>query len=125
MKYMKKIINMALVAALLCSSLLLGACGNGAGSTEDAGGKKAYKVAVKDALGNPYTEGVVVQYHQNGAMVAMQIVNPETGIATKELDAGDYTVKLQFTDGPEGYYYVEEGLTLSADKTELGRCESQ
>ena len=119
MKFGKRVLNLALVAALLCSSLLLGACGNGAGGTEDAGGKKEYKVAVKDALGNPYTEGVVVQYHQNGAMAAMQIVNPETGIATKELDAGDYTVKLQFTDGPEGYYYVEEGLTLSADKTEI------
>lgn len=118
MKLVKKVINMAMVAALLCSSLLLGACGND-GNTVDAGGKKAYSVAVKDALGNPYTEGVVVQYHQNGAMVAMQIVNPQTGVATKELDAGDYTVKLQFTDGPDGYYYVEEGLTLSADKTEL------
>ena len=119
MKLGKRLLNLVLVATLLCSSLLLGACGNGAGSTEDAGGKKAYSVAVKDALGNPYTEGIVVQYHQNGAMVAMQIVNPQTGVATKELDAGDYTVKLQFTDGPDGYYYVEEGLTLSATKTEL------
>ena len=118
MKFLKRVLNMALVAALLCSSLLLGACGTD-GNSSEAGGKKAYSVAVKDAIGTPYTEGVIVQYHQNGAMVAMQIVNPETGVATKELDAGDYTVKLQFTDGPDGYYYVEEGLTLSADKTEL------
>ena len=121
MKIVKKMIHFALVAALLCSTMLLGACGTDANNSQ-AGGKKAYSVAIKDALGNPYTEGVVVQYHQNGAMVAMQVVNPQTGIATKELDAGDYTVKLQFTDGPDGYHYVEEGLTLSADKTEIGRA---
>ena len=95
MKFRNRLLIPVLVATLLCCSLLLGACG---GTTDTAnGGKKDYKVAVKDALGNPYTAGVVVQFHQNGSMVAMQIVNPETGIATKNLEAGDYTVK-QTTD---------------------------
>ena len=119
MKLGKKLLNIALAATLICSTVLLGACGNGEETGSEASKETEYKVAVKDALGNPYTEGVVVQFHKDGAQVAMQIVNPETGVAAKTLEKGDYTVKLQFTDGPEGYYYVEEGLTLSADKTEV------
>ena len=115
MKLIKRINVFIVAAVLLCSAMMLGACGDNA----QAGGEKEYKVAVKDALGTPYTEGVVVQFFQGETQAAMQVVNPETGIAAKTLEAGDYTVKLQFTDGAEGYHYVEEGLTLSADKTEL------
>ena len=43
----------------------------------------------------------------------------ESGVATKELDKGNYTVELMFTDGEDGYHYNKEGLTLSAGKTEL------
>ncbi len=109
MKKMKKLI---VAAALMCSAMLMAACG------DNASGEKEYKVAVKDALGTPYTEGVVVQFYQDGVQTAMQVVDAQ-GVATKTLAAGDYTVKLQFTDGEEGYYYVEEGLTLSATDTEL------
>ena len=115
MKLMKKINVIIVAAVLMCSAMMLGACGD----QSQAGGEKEYKVAVKDALGNPYTSGIVVQFYKDGAQTAMQVVNPETGIAAKTLEAGDYTVKLQFTDAAAGYYYVEEGLTLSADKTEL------
>lgn len=115
MKLMKKINVIIVAAVLLCSAMMLGACGDGS----QAGGEKEYKVAVKDALGNPYTSGIVVQFYKDGVQTAMQVVNPETGVAAKKLEAGDYTVKLQFTDDAAGYYYVEEGLTLSADKTEL------
>lgn len=112
---MKKFSKIIIAATLMCGAMVLGACGNGG---DAAGGEKEYKVTVKDALGNPYS-GVVVQFYKDGAQEAMQVVDPSTGVATKKMAAGDYTVKLQFTDNAEGYYYKEEGLTLSADKTEL------
>ena len=124
MRFMKKISTMLVVAALMCSTMMLGACGNSAGgdtqqgSTSQDGGKKEYKVTVKDAFGTPYTSGVIVQFLKDGAEHAMQVCD-ENGVAKKELDAGDYTVTLKFTDDASAYYYIEEGLTLSADKTEL------
>ena len=111
---MKRITKVIIAATLLCSAMVLGACGN-----TEAGGVKEYKVAVKDALGKPCTSGVVVQFYKGDEQAGMQVVNPQTGIATKELEAGDYTVKLQFTDGADGYHYEEEGLKASADKREL------
>ena len=111
MKIMKKIKRTIIAAALLCTAMMLGACGDN--------GEREYKVSVKDALGNSYTNGVVVQFLQDGVQVAMQVINPETGVASKTLTKGDYTVKLQFTGDADAYHYVEEGLTLSADKTEL------
>lgn len=117
MKFMKRLNTIIIAAALLCSTMMLSACGNGGDS--QAGGEKEYKVTVKDALGNPYTDGIVVQFYQGETQAAMQVVDPATGVATKALEAGDYTVKLQFTDNADSYHYVEEGLTLSADKTEL------
>ncbi len=117
MKFMKKINVIIIAAVLMCSAMMLGACGNETGNV-DAGGEREYKVTVKDALGNPYTSGIVVQYLKDGAQVAMQVCD-DKGVATKKLEAGDYTVALQFTDDAAGYHYVTEGLNLSADKTEL------
>lgn len=119
MKLMKKINRIIVAAALLCSAMMLSACNSSTGGDTTVGGDRDYKVAVKDALGNPYTSGVVVEFHKDGKQVALQVVDQETGVATKTLEAGDYTVKLQFTGDAAEYYYEEEGLTLSADKTEL------
>ena len=77
-----------------------------------------YRVKVVDPLGNPYTEGVVVQFLQNGAPAGMQVVDAE-GVATKELADGDYTVELSFTDANANYHYDKTDLALSADKKEL------
>lgn len=114
MKNMKKMIALFL-ACMLCGTMLLGACGNG---TTTEAKEKEYKVTVKDALGNAYSSGIVVLFYQGDTQVAMQVCN-ENGEAIKTLETGDYTVKLQFTGDASGYYYDEEGLTLSADKTEL------
>ncbi|MBQ8683613.1 MAG: hypothetical protein IJ518_03735 [Clostridia bacterium] len=104
---MKKLSSLLLAAALLCGVLGLVGCS-----------APAYKVRVVDAMGNPYTTGVIVCFKQNGAQVAMQPID-ETGVATKELDKGNYDVELMFTGDAADYYYEKEGLTLSADKMEL------
>ena len=105
---MKKIITLFLATTLLLSALLLASC--------SAGGEATYKVSVKDALGNPYTTGIVVQFMQNGEKVAMQAVNKD-GIAEKVLTKGDYDVELSFTDNAEAYHY-EAGIKLTAKETE-------
>lgn len=107
---MKKII--ALLLAVACCAGLLGACG------EQDGGERTYKVHIHDAVGNPYTSGVVVKFVQNGVQAGMQVLNAQ-GVAEKTLPKGDYTVELQFTDSDIKYVYDESQLNLSADKTEL------
>lgn len=99
---------LALLTALVCCAALLSACG---------GGDPAYKVRVVDALGNPYTSGVIVKFMENGAQAGMQVVNGE-GVAEKVLPKGDYTVELQFTDSDVNYVYDEAALKLGG-KTEL------
>ena len=102
--------SFALILALVCCVSLLAACGGTAEPT--------YKVRVKDALGNPYTSGVIVKFMQNGTQAGMQVLNSE-GVAEKTLPKGDYTVELQFTDSDINYVYDQSALALSGGKTEL------
>ena len=106
-KHFQKRLCLLLVVAL-CLPLLLCSCGSTA----------TYRVTVTDALGTPYTNGVVVQFFKNGQQAGMQVVD-ENGVASKELDKGDYTVELSFTSADTSYYYDKTDLTLSADKTDL------
>ena len=108
MKRFTKMMSLLAAVTVLALSLLTG-CG-----PADPG----YQVKVVDALGNPYTEGVVVQFMQNGAPVGMQVVGAN-GIAAKDLEDGDYTVELTFTDEKAEYYYDTTNLTMSADSKEL------
>lgn len=108
---MKKIRALLLAAVLLCAVVACSACGGN-------GGEPTYKVSVVDALGNPYTSGIVVKFMQNGTQAGMQVVG-ENGVAEKALPKGEYTVELQFTDSDNRYVYDESNLTLSADKPEL------
>ena len=101
----------ALLVLLLCLALLLTGCGK----TES--GEQTYTVTVKDALGTPYTTGVVVKFLQNGEQVAMQPCN-EKGEAAKTLAAGEYTVELSFTDTESDYHY-DKNLKLTADAPTL------
>ncbi len=96
-----------LLAVVLCMSMALTGCG----------GEATYKVTVKDALGNAYSSGIVVEFLQDGTKVAMQPCD-DNGVASKKLAKGDYTVALSFTDGEENYYY-ESDLSVSAKKREL------
>lgn len=78
-------------------------------------GQKTYKVTVKDALGNPYTSGIIVQFMQGSKQAAIQACD-ENGVAEKKLDSGKYTVALNFTDKDKEYYY--EAVELTAKQNE-------
>jgi len=107
MKNMKKLAALLLSLMLCCTAFW--ACG---GESADA----AYQVCVKDALGTPYTSGVVVKFMQNGIQAGMQVVNGE-GIAEKTLPKGDYTVELQFTDSDVSYVHNADTVKLTASQT--------
>lgn len=111
---MKQILALAL-ALTLC--LGLAACGGNDGP-QLAAGEALYKVTVADALGNPYTAGVIVQFMQNGQQVGMQVVNDQ-GVAEKALPKGDYSVELKFTDSKANYYYDAEAAKLSEKENAL------
>lgn len=125
MKNINRAKAMLLAVLMLLSMAMFAACGGdggNAGVTGNASNENSpnasYKVTVTDAVGTPFTSGVVVKYMQGGNQAGMQVVN-ENGDAVKELPKGDYTVELQFTDSGAAYCVDTEDLTLSADKTEL------
>lgn len=95
MKNIKRFISSLLIATFTLTLFTLTACGKG---------EKDYTVNIKDALGNPYTSGVVVKFMQGGKQVAMQSCD-EQGTATKSLTNGKYNVVLQFADNDNEYYY--------------------
>lgn len=113
-----------ITALLLALVLILGlvACGEKEETpkTEAAAPAAApgYSVTVTDAFGNPCTDGIIVRFMQNGQQVSMQVVN-ENGNVTKELEDGEYTVELQFTDKNAAYYYDQTDLTMTAEKKAL------
>ncbi len=118
---MKKIIAMLL--ALLVLSTLFAACGGEQPQTPDSTGENespaaGYQVKVVDHLGNPYTEGIIVRFMQNGQQVSMQTIGAD-GVAAKDLPDGEYTVELKFTDGDALYYYDPSNVTVSAEKKTL------
>ena len=88
---LKRFASMALAITLILSCAALFSCG--AKEIE-------YTVNVKDALGNPYSSGIIVNFMQNGERAAMQAVD-ENGTAKKTLTKGDYTVELDFTGDKE------------------------
>lgn len=106
--------NTLLLVLVMVLSLLLTACGGG---TAENGGNAAYSVKVTDAQGTPYTVGVIVKFLKDGVQVAMQPVNAN-GVATKELEKGNYTVELVFT-GDDAGYYDPAAAVLSAEKTSI------
>ena len=110
----------ALVLALvLCLSCMLCACGQeSSGEVKTGSGEANYQVTVADALGNPYTDGVIVRFLQNGQQTAMQVVDGN-GTAAKVMPKGEYQVELMFTDETGSFYYDQTDMTLTADKTEM------
>lgn len=114
----KKLISLIL-AVLLCAAMLA-ACGEQDAAEETTQNTKeaAYRVSVVDALGNPYTEGIIVSFTGENGETAMQKVN-ESGVAEKTLTKGTYAVELMFTGDENAYHYDAAGLEVTADATEL------
>lgn len=115
MKQIKKTACLILCLLMTASLCLLAGCG---GEKQEQPKDLTYQVKVTDALGNPYTTGVVVRFLQGGEQAALQAVDAD-GTAKKTLPADSYTVELMFTDSEASYYYDKSDLTLSAEKTEL------
>lgn len=107
-----QIFALVLAAVLMCTLFA------GCKQEETLPSEMTYKVTVVDALGTPYTSGVVVRFMKDGSQAAMQVVNNE-GIAEKTLPTGDYTAELTFTGDAAAYHYERDGLVLSANQTEL------
>ena len=105
-----------IMAAVLALSMLFTLCA--CGSNNEDNGMANYQVKVLDGEGNALTTGVIVKFLKDGQQVAMQPVNGE-GIAAKELDKGDYTVELTFTNSELSGYYDASLAVLSSDKTAL------
>ncbi len=109
MKFLKNFGICIMTIALMCVVVMLSACD---------GGEATYKVTVKDSLGLPYKEGIIVKFMQNGEQIAMQACD-EKGVAEKKLAKGDYTVELSFTDSEADFYFDTKDFELSGKKTEL------
>ncbi len=112
----KKALGLLLAASLLMACLLCG-CG---GDTESGDASAdtlpdGYYIKVVDALGNPYTDGVVVQFMQDGKAAGMQKTN-EQGIAAKDLADGTYTVELSFTSTDTEYHHNAAEVTLTPEQ---------
>ncbi len=112
---MKKIQKVLALLMALCTLVLCG-CQTTPDSTEPT--ELTYSVSVLDGYGKAVTSGVIVQIMKGEEQVAMQPVNGE-GKVEKTLATGEYTVQLQFTGDASGYYYDQENLVLTAEKTAL------
>ena len=112
------------LAAALALAMLLALCACGEDSKKDSQPDikdvttATYQVKVLDGQGKPFTGGVVVKFLKNGEQVAMQKPD-DNGVATKELEKGDYTVELMFTDSSQTASYDTASAVLSAEKTTL------
>ena len=124
-KMMKKALCLLTVATLLLTCLLCG-CGGGEPAAEDANNEASadaptttlpngYYVQVVDALGNPYTDGVVVQFMKDGAAAGMQKTD-ENGYAAKDLADGTYTIEMMFTAADAQYHHNAAEITLTPEK---------
>lgn len=120
---LKRMKALLLTLIMVCSVVMLCACGKKDGETQstDGGnqsGTAVYTVKLVDVLGNPFADSIVVIFLQNGEQVAMQPVNAE-GTVSKELPKGQYDVELQFTKDAEKYHYASESLQVTAENTNL------
>lgn len=112
--------TLSLVLAVLLCAAMLAACGEQGAAEETTlnTNEAAYRVSVVDALGTPYTEGIIVSFTGEDGQTVMQKVN-EAGVAEKTLTKGTYAVSLMFTGDESAYHYDATGLEVTAEATEL------
>lgn len=124
MKLSKRIKALLLCTVLLCSVVAFTACGDedsvqtDAGENLENGDPVAYKVTVVDGLGNPYTEKIIVKFMQNGSQVAMATID-KSGVVSKELPAGEYSVEIATTESGVDCYYDAQKAKVTADAPQL------
>ena len=100
------------VTVLLCTVLLCACNDDGEAAS---GGEATYKVTVLDAAGKPGS-GIIVKFMQGDKQIAMQPVDA-SGVATKKLEKGDYTLQFVYTADNSTAYCDEATATVSASKT--------
>ncbi|MBQ9761763.1 MAG: hypothetical protein IJV82_01650 [Oscillospiraceae bacterium] len=81
-------------------------------------GDAVYKVILTDGVGNPYTQKVKVRFVQDGAQIAMAIVNAD-GVAEKTLPMGEYDIQIESFSSGVSFYYDAAAAKMTADITEL------
>lgn len=120
MNPVKRIKALTLAVVMLLTVCLLCACQNNAGTQPTTAMSKnaVYKVTVLGVDGKAVSDGAVVRFLKNGEEVALQKTDA-SGVASKELERGDYTVEIMFLSADSNYYYDAAQMTLSAVKTEL------
>lgn len=119
MENTKRRVAFLVTLALVVLLVLTGCGGSGeAAPAAAADGNVEYKVTLTDALGNLYSDGIIVKFLQNSQEIAMQVVGAD-GTAVKKLPAGEYTVELVYTASDAPYRYDANSLTLTADAPEL------
>lgn len=113
---MKKICMLFVLA--LAATVLLCGCGESVPTepsvptTAPQPTSAVYEVTVTDALGSPYTSGVIVKFMLDGQQVSMLPVNDQ-GVVSKELQIAPYAVELLHT-GDETYH-VDTSAAVFAD----------
>ncbi len=110
------VLSMMLTACQPDSNTTTGA--DGTTTTPAPTGKAKYQVKVLTPQGEPFVNGVAVIFKPASGNQVMQTMDAN-GVAVKELDRGDYTVELVFTDKKAVYDYTGADVTLTANKTDL------
>lgn len=108
------------ILAMLLAVLMLCGC-QSADPTKPATttlpkGPAEYSVTVTDALGNPMSN-VGVAFMQGEEQAGMAITDAN-GVATKNLERGEYTLKLTFVDIDHSYHTNADTIKLTATQTQ-------
>lgn len=119
MSNMKRYAVLVMVLLMMVSMVLAG-CGDSSEptATVSASGEVEYRVVLTDALGNIYSDGIIVKFWQGDQEIAMQVVGKD-GAAVKKLPAGTYTAELVYTSSDVAYNYDQASAVLTADAPEL------
>lgn len=109
---MKKRVSALLLCALMVFSLF--ACKNDSDDPDTPSGNVTYQVKVVNGVGQPYAGAMIVTFVGADGKETLATVNAE-GIASKELAAGTYTVKVAAMDSSITLKY-DEAVQVTAEK---------
>lgn len=117
---MNKHIRALMLCLLMVISLFsMAACKQDEGDGDSTpSGNLVYQVTVVNGVGKPYTSGMIVTFTGADGKEYLATVNA-SGVASKELAAGDYSVKVASTDSAELYFDSAAQVTAKAPKMEL------